>query len=292
MKKRIITGIIFTFVIVSIFTSLYAFNWPVEDFGAKNMQSYFGQLRGKLISPSFIFENPDDVKAIGDGKLLIYMKDDSNDITMFPSTLGNCVLISHKDDLVSVYGNLDEPTMEKNLDSKTNYSQDEKIGSTGTSGFQVRVSNLEFQIFDSQNGSAINPKIFMPRTNNEIPLTISNITLQNKNGTFFNLSEVKNLAYGTYRIYQGRNSVACPYKSKVTINGVVVDELTFDTINEENSKIYINGKKQYLSNVIYPTTDLQLLGEAVLTPGHSTLGIEVSDYLGNKKNISYALIIN
>ena len=292
MKKRIITCVSIAFVIVSIISSLNAFNWPVEDFGAKNMQSYFGQLRGKLISPSFIFENPDDVKAIGDGKLLIYMKDDVNDTSMFPSTLGNCVLISHKDDLVSVYGNLDEPTMEKNLDSKTNFSQDEKIGSTGTSGFQVRVSNLEFQIFDSKNGSAINPKIFMPRTNNEIPLVLSNITLQNKNGSLFNLSEVKNLVSGTYRIYQGRNSVACPYKSKVTINGVVVDELTFDTINEENSRIYINGKKQYLSNVIYPNSELQLLGEAVLTPGHSTLGIEVADYLGNKKNISFALIIN
>ena len=61
MKKRIITCVSIAFVIVSIISSLYAFNWPVEDFGAKNMQSYFGQLRGKLISPSFIFENPDDV---------------------------------------------------------------------------------------------------------------------------------------------------------------------------------------------------------------------------------------
>lgn len=292
MKRKIITIGALVFLVVSIITSVYAFNWPVEDFGAKNMQSYFGQRRGKLISPSFIFENPDDVKAIGEGKLLIYMKDDSNDTSMFPSTLGNCILISHNDDLVSVYGNLDQATIERNLDYKKTYTQDERIGSTGTSGYQVRVSNLEFQIFDSKNGTSINLKIFMPRTNNEIPLVISDITLQNKNGAFFNLNEIRNLASGTYRIYQARNAVASPYKSKVTINGVVVDELTFDTINEENSKIYINGKKKYLSNVIYPDDKLLLLGEAVLTPGHSTLGLEVADYLGNKKSVSYSLVIN
>lgn len=289
MKKTISIFIAVTLLVIS---AVYAFNWPVEDFTSKNIQSYFGQLRGKLISPSFIFENPDDVKAIGEGRLLIYMENDSNDSSMFPTTLGNSILLSHNDDLVSVYGNLDEETLDKNLSAKKTFAQDEHIGSTGTSGYQVRVSNLEFQIFDSVKGSAINPKIFLPRTNNEIALIISGITLQNKNGNFFKLSETKNIASGTYKVYQDRNNVACPYKSKITINGVVVDELTFDTINEDNCKIYINGKKQYLSSNIYPNSDLQMLGETVLTPGQATLGIEVADYLGNKKSISYSLIIN
>lgn len=291
MKKNLFIISAVLILIVTVFSSMYAFKWPVEDFDAKNIQSYFGQLRGNLISPSFIFENPDDVKAIGDGKLLIYMKEDSNNSEMFPSTLGNSVLISHNDDLVSVYGNLDKQSVERNIDHKKTYSLEERIGSTGTSGYQVRVSNLEFQIFDSKKGSAINPKIFMPRTENEVPLVISNITLQNKNGAFFDLSQTRNIDSGNYKIYQSRANVACPYSSKVTINGVVVDELTFDTIYEENSKIYINGKKQYLSNVIYPDTNLLMLGEAVLTPGRSTLGIEVSDYLGNKKSVSYLLNI-
>lgn len=288
MKKYLIaTSLIITLIISAVF----AFNWPVQDISANNIQSYFGQHRGTSISTSFIFEEPGEIKTIGEGKLLIYMMEDINE-NLFPSTLGNSVIISHNDDIASVYGNLEKSSIEQYITTKTAFSVDEVIGHTGNSGFQVKRSNLEFQIYDSKKGSAINPKVFMPRTNNELPLTISGVAVQNKNGDFFTLSENKVLESGTYKVYQKRNEIACPYKTRLTINGVEIDSITFDTIHEDNSKVYINGKKKYLGTSVYPDENLQLLGEAVLTPGKISLGLEVENFLGEKKNTSYLLTIN
>lgn len=289
MKKRILC---LCAVLVLLISAIFAFKWPVDDISTTNIQSYFGQYRGTSISSSFIFEEPGEIKTIGEGKLLIYFMEDNNETSMFPSTLGNTIIISHNDDLASVYGNLEKKSIEQYITIKSDFAVDEVIGYTGNSGYQVKRSNLEFQVYDSKKGSSINPKVFMPRTNNEIPMYISGIVLQNKNGEFFNLSENRILDSGTYKIFQQRNPIACPYKTKVTINGVEVDSITFDTINEDNCKIYINGKKKYISSNVYPDDKLQLLGEAVLTPGRINLGLEVENFLGDKKNASYFVSIN
>lgn len=289
MNKNKFAFLIIPFLIIS---ALFAFNWPVDDITSKNIQSYFGQYRGNSLSSSFIFEEPGDIKSIGAGKVLIYMMEDVNESSMFPTTLGNTVILSHTDDIASVYGNLDKESIESYITTKKNFVEDEIIGTTGNSGYQVKRSNLEFQIYDSKKGSSINPKVFMPRTNNEVQLFISDVTVQNKNGEFFKINENKVLESGTYKIYERRNPVACPYKTKVTINGVEVDSITFDTIHEDNSKIYINGKKKYLSSTVYPDNELQLLGEVVLTPGRINLGLQVENFLGDRKNMNYFLTIN
>ena len=83
--------------------------------------------------------------------------------------------------------------------------------------------------------------------------------------------------------------IATPYKTLVTINGVVVDEISYDTINEENSKLYVVGKKKYIKTDIYPNDDYLLLGEVMLTNGKSTLGLTVSDFLGEQKSVAYTI---
>lgn len=278
MKKRIFFTLI---TITTIIFSLFAFNWPLEDISSKNIKSYFGQFRGNTLSSSLVFTEPEDVKAIGDGTLLIQIIEDLNTSQMFPSTLGNAILLSHNDNLVSVYGNLEKDSI--NI-YKSQYNLEEVIAKTGNSGYQTTRSNLEFQIFDSKQGVAINPKVLMPRTNNELPLAITNISLQNKKGELFSLTDTRNIETGTYKVYIQKQSTVCPYKTKVSINGVEIDSITFDTIYEENSKVYINGKKQYLSSTVYPNNNLLLVGEAVFTPGRINLGIELENILGEKVN--------
>jgi hypothetical protein len=288
MKK--IKTIIITLSVIFAVTSLFAFSWPVEDIEASNIQSYFGQRRGNSISTSFIFSDPSHVKAIGDGRLLIYTNDSSDEAFLFPSTLGSSVMIQHSEDLVSVYGNLERTSIKANLDLKNTFTENEEIGTTGNSGYQTKRSTLELQIFDSLKSTSINPKIFMPRTQNEVPYVLSPIVLKNKSGELFEISE-PSFKSGTYKIYQRRNSIATPYKSTTTINGVEIDQLSYDKIDEENNRIYISGKKKYLSSDVYPDGNLFLLGEVILTQGKSTLGIQVEDYLGNTKKINYSILV-
>ena len=105
------------------------------------------------------------------------------------------------------------------------------------------------------------------------------------------MNAYKTFSSGLYRVYQKKNVVAVPYKTSVSINGVIVDQINYDTIIQENNKICITGKKKYTSNDVYPKENFHLLGEAMFTPGKITLGLSEQDMLGNSKNLVYNITV-
>ena len=288
MKKSfaLLTSFIF------IASTLFAIEWPQEEFDKDALVSYFGQNIDGSISTSLIFKDPAEIKAINDGKVLIVMSNEADDTQFFPSTLGNAVILCHDDDLISVYANLDNDSINENLGSKKNVSEGEKIGETGNSGWQKTRSNLEFQIVDLQKSAAINPKILLPRTENEIDYSMTGIMLQNKEGKYFDLKENRVFPSGSYKVFQTRNKVAVPYRTSITINGVVLDGIAFDTVGQENGKLYVIGEKEkYTVQDLYPDDTLILLGTLMLAPGRSTLGLSIQNFLGKTKHLDYILSI-
>ena len=269
----------------------FAFDWPQDDITKDSFKSYYGQYRGGQISTSVVFTNHANVKSAENGELLIIMTNNNDDNDFFPTTLGHSVILSRQDNILSVYGNLEKSSI--TVQSKQN-EQDINIGEyfaqTGNSGWQDKVSSLEFQIIDIKNSSSINPKVLMTRTENEIPLYLSDITLVNKNGNTIDLAITKTVPSGLYKIYQKRNPIACPYKTSLYLNGVVVDSVSYDITIQENGKICILGKKKYILDDIYPDETNHLLGEAMLTPGKTTLTVNSSDILG--KNIQKNFSLN
>ena len=215
--------------------------------------------------------------------------DDDNDF--FPSTLGTAVILSHEDNLLSVYANLDSETLTVNDKTELKVDAGTTLGKCGNTGWQNGVTGLEFQILDTKNASAINPKILMSRTENEVALSLSGIYILNKNGDYFDLNAHKTFSSGLYKIFQKRNPIASPYKTTVTMNGIEFDQIGYDLIVQENGKTCVNGKKKYTSQDVYPDDKLQLLGEVMFTPGKTTLGLVVADILGNRKQLNYSVTV-
>jgi len=287
--KKLFTQILF----ITLFsTLLFAFDWPQDNISQDSFNSYFGQNRGNEISSSLIFSNPTIVKAAEDGNLLIIMSEENDDSDFFPSTLGNSIILSHHDSLLSVYANLQEESITvTNKPETIDVYKGEYIAETGNSGWQEKVSSLEFQIIDTKNSSSINPKLLMTRTENEVPLSVTNITLENKNGNKYDLNSTRLIPSGLYKVYQKRNEIACPYKSTILLNGVVVDNLSYDIIVQENGKKCILGKKKYTLKEVYPDNERHLLGEAVFTPGKTTLTVDCENILGQNVTKNYSLTI-
>ncbi len=281
---------LFTLLLIASF-NLFAYDWPQENVEQTSIKSYFGQKRGEAISTSLVFSDPEPIKCIEDGKILIIMSDESDDSVFFPSTYGTSVILSHDDSLLSVYGNLDKEEVAKSIGEKSELSTGDIIGESGNSGWQNGTSSLELQIIDTKKATAINPKILITRTNTELPLKLEGIVLESKSGTKVNLAYQRTIKSGLYKIYQKRNPVACPYKSTVAINGVVVDQISYDTINHENNRLYVSGKKKYTSSDIYPDGELQLLGETMFTAGKSTLGLTLNDFLGKGVQQNYIITV-
>ena len=131
----------------------------------------------------------------------------------------------------------------------------------------------------------------MPRSEEELPLSLTGIMIVSKNNDYYDINTYKTYNSGLYKIYFKRNPIAAPYKTTVSINGVLVDQLSYDMITQENNKLCIIGKKKYTGSDVFPNNDLQLLGEAMFTPGRATLGLTISDMLGNVKQLNYNIII-
>ena len=269
----------------------FCFDWPQAEVSKNSFNSYFGQNRGGILSTSIIFSEPEEVKAAEDGYITAIITDNSDDSDFFPSTLGTAVIIAHHDELVSVYGNLDAETLTLKNENEHTIDAGAIIASSGNTGFQENHGNLEFKIIDSKNKTAINPIVLMPRAEEEIPLSLSGIIIVSKNNDYYDINTYKTYVSGLYKVYFKRNPVACPYKTSVSINGVIVDQLSYDMITQENNKLCIIGKKKYTDADIFPNEDLQLLGEAMFTPGRVTLGLSISDMLGNVKQLNYNIVI-
>ena len=281
-----------TFIAIMLTTlTAFAFDWPQAEVTKNSFNSYFGQNRGGILSTSIIFSEPEEVKAAENGYITAIITENSDDSDFFPSTLGTAVIIAHNDELVSVYGNLDAETLTLKNENEHTIDAGATIGSSGNSGFQENHGNLEFKIIDAKNKSAINPIVLMPRAQEEIPLSLSGIIIVSKNNDYYDINTYKTYASGLYKVYFKRNPVAAPYKTSVSINGVIVDQLSYDMITQENNKLCIIGKKKYTDADIFPNEDLQLLGEAMFTPGRVTLGLSISDMLGNVKQLNYNIVI-
>ena len=286
MKKTLISTLL-----ILTGLSAFCFDWPQAEVTKDSFNSYFGQNRGGTLSTSVIFSEPEEVKAAENGYITVILTENSDDSEFFPSTLGTAVILAHNDELISVYGNLDAETLTIKNEKEHTLDGGAIIASSGNSGYQENNSNLEFKIIDAKNKSAINPNVLMPRAEEELPLSLSGIIIVNKNNDYYDINTYKTYSSGLYKIYFKRNPIAAPYKTTVSINGVLVDQLSYDMITQENNKLCIIGKKKYTATDVFPNNDLQLLGEAMFTPGKATLGLTISDMLGNVKQLNYNINI-
>lgn len=288
MKRFIISACI-----LLISSIAFSFDWPQEKVvQSDQFYSYFGQLRGETISNSLIFSEISDVKAADDGYLTVIISEYSDHTDFFPSTLGNAVILSHTDNLLTVYGNIDSESILKEAFNENSIKCGETFGTSGNSAWQQGHSSLEFQVIDTKNNTSINPRLLMPRVGKELPLYYNEIYLQGKNGRQYNVMNQNILPSGIYKVYKKRQAVAVPYRTRVAINGTVVDQISYDLLRQDDNQICVSGRKNYSKSILYPNNDLQLLGEATLTPGNNALQLTITDILGKEVNATYLLTIH
>ena len=288
MKRFIISACI-----LLISSIAFSFDWPQEKVvQSDQFYSYFGQLRGETISNSLIFSEISDVKAADDGYLTVIINEYSDHTDFFPSTLGNAVILSHADNLLTVYGNIDSESILKEAFNENSIKCGETFGTSGNSAWQQGHSSLEFQVIDTKNNTSINPRLLMPRVGKELPLYYNEIYLQGKNGRQYNVMNQNILPSGIYKVYKKRQAVAVPYRTRVAINGTVVDQISYDLLRQDDNQICVSGRKNYSKSILYPNNDLQLLGEATLTPGKNALQLTITDILGKEVNATYLLTIH
>ncbi len=271
---------------------VFSFDWPQADsVMSDSFYSYFGQLRGETISNSLIFSEPSEIKSAESGYTAIIIKEFNDDTDFFPSALGNALIISHDDNLMTVYGNIDSESLPEAAELSSELEKGTVLGISGNSAWQQGRSSLEFQVIDTSNNTSINPRILMPRVGKELPLILSDVRIQNRAMKMFDAGKNLSLPAGVYRIYQKRQAVAVPYKTRISINGVTLDEITYDMLYQNENTLCALGKKYYPLSLLYPAQDMILLGEISLTSGKNTLAVTLSDILGKETQSTFSVNI-
>ncbi|MBQ0162854.1 MAG: hypothetical protein KBS84_06825 [Treponema sp.] len=279
--KTILTAIIISLtVIIPVFT----FDWPQDNISAKKFFSFFGQKRANTISNSLIFSEAETAKVCDNGQVAVIITEHEDGFNWFESTLGNAVVVAHEDSLSTVYANLDQDNFNQQLFLNPEVTTGTELSTTGNSAWQEEESYLEFQIIDTKNHNYINPLILMPRIGKEESLTLTNITLQNKFGKFYDLETQRNIPAGVYKIYRKKQNLAVPYKTAVSVNGSESEKITFDTLKMAEDELAIEGNYFYPVNKLYIENDLMLMGELYLAHGKDTISVIVTDFSGNERS--------
>lgn len=293
MKKRTLkTLIITTCLTLSGIGAALAFDWPQEEIAANMFYSYFAQLRGGTLETSLIFKDGAEISAAANGTVTAVIREHTDSMGWFESTLGNAVIISHDNNLMTVYANLDEETLAPSLSQETKAITGMYIGQSGNSGWQQGQSSLEFIVLDTKNHSTINPRTLMPRVGQELPLVMGQVTVEAKDGTTHILSQTKKLSAGTYSIYRERQQVAVPYRTNISVNGTSMETLQYDSLREVNGKLCVHGNSWYPLEQVYPDEKRQLLGQVFLSPGRNIITLTISDITGlpsGTKTASYTV---
>lgn len=266
-----------------------AFNWPQEEIQSDKFYSYFASLRGGEVSTSLTFANVSDIKAAESGQPVVVIGEYEDDTCFFPSALGVAVILSHKGGMLSVYGNIDGETLTSGV-YKGQIASQTPLGKSGNSAWQEGRSSLEFQVVDTTSNTAINPRSLMPRLGEEVPLTLNDITLEGKNGERVNLLVQRTVAAGAYRVYRAIQN-AVPYRTRITINGVTVDEVSYDLLIQNDATVSVAGQRKYTRAALYPDNEHHLVGTVNLTPGKNSLGVVASDITGKETSAVYSLTV-
>lgn len=272
-------------------SSLSAFEFPFDEVNQESFSSNFGQFRGDTTSTSLIFTNEGSVRALDEGKIIMYITED-NDDPLFNSTLGSVIFIDHDDGIMSVYGNLDGESLEKNARSQYGFAKSQVIAETGNGGWQAKKSTLELQTLDISQGIAINPRTLLPRVDKEKKIVNNEITLMNKEGRTYSFATVRTFQAGTYKVYEKYDSRNVTYKTRTGINGDIQETVSYDTIGFENGQIYLySDRNKYPGTVVYPDSTLHLIGEIILKPGKSILLVEQENIQGDVSTTNYNITV-
>lgn len=284
MKKTVLL-----FALALLGLSVTALEWPVTDF---NPLRFFGQRSEGVIERGITIDNADIVRAAGHGRVLVTLEQNGN-MSGFPGTLGNAVILAHDDGLITVYGNLgslDRIGDMVQIESQTILAQ------TGTAGWG-KPHNFVFQVVDQLKKTALNPLLLLPSLKDSCGPSIKNVIVVSRNNQSSPLGSVKSVRQGKYRLYadvsdtiDGSSHELSPFRISVLINGSEYSSVPFELLREEKGQLFLSSPDYSWMN-LYSDPSRLYLGEIALTRGRADISIIARDIAGNERSVMFGLQI-
>lgn len=266
-----------------------AFEWPVaEPYPVR----IFGARAYGVAERGIVLEKVETIRASGYGELLVTLEENRN-MTGFPGTLGNAVLLTHEDSLMTVYGNLDSLDRVSDVISVDSLSI---LGSAGTSAWGHPASVI-FQVTDREKRTTLNPLLVLPSLPDKKSPAIRDVVAVSANDTVHALGTTKALRQGKYRLYanipdaiEKNGNEFAPFRVTIQVNGKEYSSIPFELLSEKSGSLYL-ADPQFTWKKLYSDPTRMYLGELSLTRGRADISILARDIAGNERDVLFGVQI-
>jgi hypothetical protein len=272
MKERVL---VYISVIVCAFSFL-SFRWPLDN---PRITSTFGESRGDHFHDGIdIISSSRKVHPVSKGSLLY-----SWNKSLYPfdqySGSGNYKVLSHQDNLVSVYLHLEDSE-----DIAPSYDENDSAASFGNTGRSYG-THLHFGLLDLKKNSAINPYEILPSIKDMKPpvvgpyaMRINDKIVNIRNKSKIHITRDWPLLVKIFDQISGGERLGI-FQLKVSFNGELVCNDHFERIESSKNGLTISGKN---FDNLYDKDGYYKIEVNKYRSGLNTFTVTASDFSGNQ----------
>lgn len=272
MKERIL---VYISVVVCAFSFL-SFRWPLDN---PKITSTFGESRGDHFHDGIdIISSSRKVHPVSKGSLLY-----SWNKSLFPfdqySGSGNYKVISHQDNLTSVYLHLEDSE-----DIAPSYNENDSVASFGNTGRSYG-THLHFGLVDLKKISAINPYEILPAVKDvkspiigPYAMRINDKIVTIRNKSKIHITQDWPLLIKIFDQISGGERLGI-FQLKVSFNGDPVCDNRFERIESSKNGLTISGKN---FDNLYDKDGYYKVETLKYRSGLNTFTVTASDFSGNQ----------
>jgi hypothetical protein len=284
----LVSGILFFVLFLS---AAFAIEWPSEN-GV--IFHNFGWNDNGNPSLFHTFESEGIIRAADSGEI-IFMNNEENPSSHFPSPLGSWMAIEQGDELIGMYSRFEN--REDNAFSNI-VEQGAILAFSGISGWSEQ-NGFSFTLYDSKEKRWVNPAMILPVLLDTRPPVIRQVSLIAQDGRTINPSTQRILPQGRYKIVvdavdtlvNANENLLAPHRITCMVNGVESGVINMETFSGENGNLMAYRKVPAPAAQVYTLHPFYEVGEVQLSRGQAVLEIIVSDVADNSRNAVYRLTI-
>jgi len=269
-------------------TPLTALEWPVSP---AEPIILFGQRDGGVMSRGLAFPPTDTVRAAGNGTVLVTLKENRN-LSGFPGTLGNAVILVHDEGLATVYGNL--ATTDR-VETQVSMETATVLGPSGT-GAWGESGQSRFEVLDLANKTILNPLMLLPALKDSKAPRVRNVVAVSESGQAYTLGTSKYLKQGQYRLYADVDDTMespdelAPFRITVLVNGKERLAMPFEIMKAETGSVFLS-RPDFSFSRLYEDPERIFVGAIQFMRGKTDVTLIARDFAGNERSTPFALVI-
>ena len=262
---------------------VYGFQWPVDDV---IIVSTFGESEfDQFVKGVDIGGKSQDVNPIDTGELVFYSRQGGSPLDL-PSGLGTYVIYQHRNGIRSLYGHLEDGSV--NTDRRLVDLLD-TIGKMGCTGSAVGTV-LHLQVIDTEFEKYINPLLSLPLLIDGSKPQINEVYLITeegrkvitpneiiKSGVFGLSADIRDLSENT-----GYYCPVSPFSISLFINGENLANINFESLKIRDDMMILQELEGISHDELYIADWEYYLGNFELNPGDVMIEISVKDFAGNE----------